>query len=500
MTEHDPPSATVRKSRLHLSYAWLVPIVAALVGGYLFYQTEIDTGPTINIHFADAPHITQGSKLVYRGVEVGSVHSVELDHNLNHVNVRARLRKEAAGLAVEGSEFWIVEPRLSVGQVSGLDTLLSGSFIQVAPGDGAPTGKFEGLATPPVLSPGEKDLMLVLESDDATSLIVGAPVNYRGIVVGKIASITLPQEGSRVQLMLAIEESHAGLVRTNSIFWRTSGVHFDLQPLDPKISIGSVESLIRGGIAFATVGEPGEAAAPNAVFDLQDKEPDQSVIAPRAGVTVVLSASLLGSIRVGDPVYYREVTVGEVLATGLEDNASAAYIHALIWQRYAPLVQEGTVFWNASGLHFHASLFSGATLELESLASLLAGGVGFATPEQQGTPVKNGSHFVLHNHPKKEWLDWRTKTELIEAPPPSEIEAGYAVDALAPAPYRATSAAHVRAGPDTTYPVISTLDKDAEIEVSGKVSGHDWYRVELGDTVGYVWAKLLEQPAAASAQ
>src|ERR671918_1492244 len=180
-TPHAPgPQATVRKSRhLRLSYAWLVPIVAAAVGGWLFYQTEIDVGPTIEIGFADGTNITRGSKVVYRGVEVGAVQSVGLDSGLQHVNVSAQLHKPAAGLAREGSQFWIVEPRVSVGQVSGLDTLLSGSYIQVAPGDGAETTRFAGLANPPVLSPDESDLLVYLESDDAASLEVGSPVSYR---------------------------------------------------------------------------------------------------------------------------------------------------------------------------------------------------------------------------------------------------------------------------------------------------------------------------------
>ena len=119
------PQATLRRSRrLPLSWAWLVPIVAAAVGGYLFWQTEIDVGPTIEIGFADGTNVAESSKVVYRGVEVGSVRSVELDASLQQVNVKAQLHKPAAGLAREGSQFWIVEPRVSVGQVTGLDTLL----------------------------------------------------------------------------------------------------------------------------------------------------------------------------------------------------------------------------------------------------------------------------------------------------------------------------------------------------------------------------------------
>jgi paraquat-inducible protein B len=501
MAESGPtPQATVRKHRLRPSYAWIVPIVAAAVGGFLFYRTQIDVGPTIEITFADGTNITNGSKLVYRGVEVGTVQSVQLDASLNHVDIMALLDKPAAGLAREGSQFWIVEPRVSVGQVTGLDTLLSGSYIQVAPGAGAPSRTFAGVPQPPVLTPGEQDLLIYLESDDATSLALNAPVSYRGIAIGKITAITLPQDGARVQLDVAIAPEHAALVRTNSVFWRTSGVHFDLQPLDPKINISSVESLIRGGIAFATPGEPGEAAGANAVFELLDQPPDGAAIDPKPGTLVVLSAAQLGSINVGDPVYYREVQVGEVRATGLEDDAGAAQVHAVIWQRYAPLVQEGTMFWNASGLRFHAGLFSGATLDLESLAALLAGGVAFATPDQEGTPAKDGSHFVLHDQPEQDWLQWRASAELQAAPPPAELVAGFSVDDLPPAPYQVTTAAHVRAGPDTTYPVLTTLARGAGVEVTGKVAGEDWYRVQLGDATGYVWAKLLEPAPAAAAQ
>ncbi len=487
-----PPAATVRKSRLRLSYAWLVPIVAAAVGGFLFYQAEIDVGPTIEIGFADGTHITKGSKLVYRGVEVGAVQTVELDTSLNHVDVIARLHKAAAGLARQGSQFWIVEPRVSVGQVTGLDTLLSGSYIQVAPGGGAETTTFQGLANPPTLSPGEADTLIYLESDDAASLVVGSPVLYRGVGIGKIAGFALPQDGTRVQIEAAIAPEHAALVRTNSVFWRTSGVHFDLQPLDPKIDISSVDSLIRGGVAFATPGEPGEVAAANTVFELLDQPPAQSMVAPRPGLHVVLTAAQLGSVTVGDPVYYREVQVGEVRATGLENDAGAAEVHALIWQRYAPLVQEGTMFWNASGLRFHAGLFSGASLDLELLASLLSGGVAFATPDQEGTPAKDGSRFVLSDQPDPEWLKWRPVAKLAPAITPIEHTEGFSVQDMASAPYTVTTDAHVREGPDTTYPVLTTLSRGATVAVTGKVQGSNWYRVEAGDEVGYVWAKLLE--------
>jgi len=149
------------------------------------------------------------------------------------------------------------------------------------------------------------------------------------------------------------------------------------------------------------------------------------------------------------------------------------------------------MFWNASGLHFHAGLFSGASLDLESLAALLGGGVAFATPDQEGTPAKDGSQFVLHDQPDKAWLEWQPVVKLAPVATPIELAEGFSVEDLAPATYTVATASHVREGPDTTYPVLTTLSEDATVSVTGKVEGHDWYRVEVGDATGYIWAKLL---------
>ena len=113
----------------------------------------------------------------------------------------------------------MVEPQISVGGVTGLTTLLSGSYIQVAPGGGAAASSFVGLAAPPIVPEGEKVLALVLEADDASMLAIGDAVVYRGVQVGAITRVSLPKDGPRIRLDIAIEREHAALVRANSIFW-----------------------------------------------------------------------------------------------------------------------------------------------------------------------------------------------------------------------------------------------------------------------------------------
>lgn len=108
MTEASPtpPQAKIKQGRhFGFSFIWLAPVVAAAVGGFLFYKSEIDVGPTITITFENGARISNTAKVIYRGVQVGATQSVALDASLGHVNVTVQLDKTAKELAREGSQF-----------------------------------------------------------------------------------------------------------------------------------------------------------------------------------------------------------------------------------------------------------------------------------------------------------------------------------------------------------------------------------------------------------
>jgi paraquat-inducible protein B len=112
-------------------------------------------------------------------------------------------------------------------------------------------------------------------------------------------------------------------------------------------------------------------------------------------------------LRPGSPVYYRGIEVGTVQDIRLSSNAVAAEIHLFIRQRYARLVRSGSRFWNVSGVDVNVGLFRGVEVNVESLRSLVLGGVAFATPiDPKAEPVRNGTVFNLYEKPEKEWLDW----------------------------------------------------------------------------------------------
>src|SRR5260221_9359256 len=141
----------IRRGR-RFSPIWAFPIVAVLVGAWLAYTTFSERGPTITIDFKTAAGLEAGkTRIKYRDIELGIVDRIEPSPDLSHVSVSAKMNKQAEGHLTDKTQFWVVRPRLGLTGLSGLETLVSGAYIEMDPDKGVPTRKFVGLETPPVV-------------------------------------------------------------------------------------------------------------------------------------------------------------------------------------------------------------------------------------------------------------------------------------------------------------------------------------------------------------
>ncbi len=149
--EKELPKATVKRSRWNFPVVWVVPVVVAIVAGYLVYNRVQEFGPKITIKFKDGSGLKTGqTPLKYRGVPIGEVTAVELSEDQQYVLVTARLQRSSASIAREGSSFWIVCPEVGIGNITGLGTVITGPEIEVLPGTGEGKREFVGLETAPV--------------------------------------------------------------------------------------------------------------------------------------------------------------------------------------------------------------------------------------------------------------------------------------------------------------------------------------------------------------
>jgi paraquat-inducible protein B len=251
---------------------WLVPVIAALASGWLIFKNMQATGPVIHIQFSNGNGLQANQTILkYRGVRIGEVRSVQLAGDLAHVVVEARLARSAKNLAREGSEFWIVRPEVGAGGLHGLETIVSGPFIQVEPGGGKLQRSFIGAEESPILDLSEKGLEIILTTPHLDTLSVGSPVYYRGIEVGEVRYFLLSTNSTEVEIHALIKPAFAPLVRTDSKFWDAGGIHVSVRLFGSSRSTETLKSLILGGIAFATPSQPGEAASPGSHFTLSEK-------------------------------------------------------------------------------------------------------------------------------------------------------------------------------------------------------------------------------------
>ena len=320
-----PEAVAAPKRRWSLSIVWAIPIVVTLAGGWLAFKAISERGPTITITFRTAEGLEAGkTKIKYKNVDVGEVKQIALSAGALEVVVTAEMAKGTAPYLVEDTRFWVVRPRIGVGGVSGLGTLLSGAYIGVDIGKSSQARReFTGLEVPPVFTSDQPGRQFVLRGHDLGSLDPGDGVFFRRVEVGQVTAAELDKDGNGVTVKIFIHAPYDQYVTTNTRFWHASGIDVSLDATGVKVHTQSLATIILGGIAFQTppgisVSAPAEADAVFTLFGDRAQAmrlPDTTV----KSYAVVFDESLRG-LEPGSPVDFRGVLLGEVKEIGVQYN------------------------------------------------------------------------------------------------------------------------------------------------------------------------------------
>ncbi|WP_288385016.1 MlaD family protein [uncultured Acinetobacter sp.] len=325
-TSRGLPEPQKRKGKWRPALIWLIPLVALLIALSLAVKAILNTGPTIDVSFRTAEGLVAGKTTVrYKQVDIGLVRQIDLADDGSHVIAKIELRKDASQFASKDSRFWVVRPRIGTSGVSGIDTLLSGAYIEVDGGKSKEKQEeFTGLEVPPVVASDVPGKVYFLKARDLGSLDIGSPIYYRRINVGQITAYKLSQDGKSVELQTFVRSPYDKFVTTDARFWQASGVDVTLNASGFNLDTQSLASIVAGGIAFGYPESSNAGVAANhSRFILADsraealKDPDGR---PKQ-IIMYFNHSIRG-LTAGAPIDFMGLEIGNVKSINVEFNAN----------------------------------------------------------------------------------------------------------------------------------------------------------------------------------
>jgi paraquat-inducible protein B len=399
------PRATTRRSR-RISVIWVIPLVAIAIGAWLAWDTWSKEGPTIRISFDTGEGLQAGqSQLKFKDIVFGTVKSLELSPDHTHVVVTVATTHQAKPLLTDQTIFWVVKPRLFAGNVSGLETLLSGSYIGMLPGEAAGKAQHEfvGREDPPILLANVPGHTFLLKAERLGSISLGSPVFFRDLNVGEVLGWDIADMAEYVTIRAFVRAPYDSYVHDETRFWNASGVSVKLAGAGVEVQMESLKALLLGGIAFETPTAESrtQISLENHVFPLfRDRErADAASYTRKIPVVSYFPGSVSGLAR-GSEVTMHGLVVGRVTDVRLSYDADKDAVVAPVRYEVEPerIVGIGKQVFKTDAEGVDELVKRGLRATLQS-ASLITGqqavALDFIPDARPATVTMEGEDFVL---------------------------------------------------------------------------------------------------------
>ena len=339
-------SATAHvEDRLNFTPIWLLPLVVLIATGWLLWRELGHGGIEVMIRFDNGRGIAvDKTEVLHNGIPVGHVTQLSPSENFDAVNVTVKINQRFQPLLTENSAFWLVEPQLSLTEVSGLDTLITGNYIAFSPSsEGTFQTEFTALKRAPGMMGGKDGLRLVLKSDELPSLDIGSPVFYRKLKVGEVFNYGLSENGQFVEVHIYIQSGFAHLVHENTRFWSAGGLKVSANMASLEVQAQSLVSILKGGVAFYTPEweEDTPMVSNGSEFALYS-----DYDTAEAGIPITIEFPL--GVSLGDsniPIRFHGQEIGRIRSVDVSEDVSRVIAEAIVKPEAKPALVAGTRFW-----------------------------------------------------------------------------------------------------------------------------------------------------------
>jgi paraquat-inducible protein B len=316
-----PEVKVVKNERINISI-WFVPFIAFIISLWLAYQYFAQLGSEITVEFKSSMGLKANqSQVKFRDVPVGSVKKVTLTEGGKSVIVTIRMNKDAEQFLNKNAKFWVVSPKIDKTGITGLETLVSGSYIQLDSIVGGSFKKdFKGLEESYIDEKNTQGRYFNLNAPSSYNLEDGSLVFYRDVEVGEIKQVNISTNGDFVRFYIFIKDPFHKFINSQTQFWNLSNFNLDFSKARLDISFASTSKILHGGITFSTPSK-----------QMQNRPIDESTVFPlfaskgeaRAKKIGYNSGNMrtfqmkfsknLGKLEIGSPIMFSSFQIGHVV-------------------------------------------------------------------------------------------------------------------------------------------------------------------------------------------
>lgn len=237
--------------------------------------------------------------------------------------------------------------------------------------------------------------------EDASSIQPGkTKVRFRGVTIGAVKDVTIAEDNKEAIAHINLQRDAAHFAVEGSKFW----------VVKPKVGFAGVSGLetLFAGTYIAV--EPGKADGEKKE-DFKGQIGGDSSDALENTTAYFLECPTVESIGIGNSITFRGLEIGTVTKMNLSKNTQLVQIQINVQNRYDKLIRTNSVFWRKVGIQAKLGLFD-SQVKVNSLDSILHGGIQIAIPDNPGERAKPLSKFNLSDAPPKDWEKWNPKLEL----------------------------------------------------------------------------------------
>jgi paraquat-inducible protein B len=326
-----PAALPDQRRGVRLPLVWILPAIVVGAGAFVAVHEKLAEGVPIEITFRTADDLEPNkTKISYKAVEIGQVQEIRVSKDRKDVVVEARIHRDARDYLVQDTRFWVVRPRVTGANISGLGTLVSGAYIGVDVGHSTePASSFTGLEVPPIVTSGLPGREYVLHAKDIGSLSIGSTVFYRHIAAGQVVAYSLDPSGDSVTIKVFINSPYDVFVTHDTRFWQASGIDMSIDSEGVKLHTESLDSILEGGVAFQPIGDAPlspQSPADSGFALYSDRERAMREPDTVAQTFVMYFQGSLRGLSVGAPVDLRGIDIGEVKRLSVEYDRDAGML------------------------------------------------------------------------------------------------------------------------------------------------------------------------------